>query len=441
MQICTSLSSDLEYNVQMNLTVRDTADPSTPNDIDPEHLIEPGILQILRWATLILWGSYTLALCDTLNQTPPDLFVVFNWGFFGLLLLILYRRRLQLRLGHRFLPLALILVSAGPILGDAAASWLFASYRIPLNETDLGPDRLHIWLMLPLLLVSLQYGLRMVATFTAGSVLIPLLLSLPPRAFYHGLPRQHLQQGIVRLIFYLVVGFIISRITTQQRQQRQELAIKNAELTQLTTSMEELTITRERNRLARELHDTLSHTLSAVNIQLKALETLMETDPPAAKSRVTQMQNLTRDGLNEARRALNELRAKPIEEFGLATALRRLAQHAAERGGFQIQIAMPLKFEGIPSQTEQQIYRIAEEAFNNIVRHAQAHRVELALNRRGNRLDLEIRDDGSGFDPENRPDGRYGMTGMQERARLIGGTLAFNSRPDEGTTVQLAVEL
>ena len=425
----------------MNLTVRETPDPTPLGDIDPEHLIEPGILQILRWATLTLWVVYTLALCDTINKNPPDLFVVFNWVFFGLLLLILYRRRLQVRLGNRFLPIALILVSAGPILGDAAASWLFAAYRVPMTETDLGPARLHVWLILPLLLVSLQYGLRMVATFTAGSVIIPLLLSIPPRAFYSGLPRQHLQQGAVRLILYLVVGFIISRITTQQREQRQELAIKNAELTKLTTSMEELTITRERNRLARELHDTLSHTLSAVNIQLKALEALMETDPAAAKTRVTQMQNLTRDGLNEARRALNELRSKPIEEFGLATALRRLAQQAAERGGFQIQIAMPLEFEGIPSQTEQQIYRIAEEAFNNIVRHAQAHRVDLAFERRGNRLNLEIKDDGIGFDQDNRPDGRYGMTGMQERARLINGSLSFMSQPNEGTTVQLTIDL
>lgn len=425
----------------MNLTVRETQGSTPPSDIDPEHLIEPGILQILRWATLILWIIYTLALCDTINQTPPDLFVVFNWVFFGLLLLILYRRRLQQRLGHRFLPIALILVSAGPILGDAAASWLFAVYKVPMNETELGPARLHVWLILPLLLVSLQYGIRMVATFTAGSVIIPLLLSIPPRAFYSGLPRQHLQQGAVRLILYLVVGFIISRITTQQREQRQELAIKNAELTELTTSMEELTITRERNRLARELHDTLSHTLSAVNIQLKALEAIMETDPAAAKTRVTQMQNLTRDGLNEARRALNELRSKPIEEFGLATALRRLTQQAAERGGFQIQIAMPLKFEGIPSQTEQQIYRIAEEAFNNIVRHAQARRVDLSLDRRGNRLNLEIKDDGLGFDLNDKPDGRYGMTGMQERARLIGGTLSFNSRPNEGTAVQLTTDL
>ncbi|MFT5195122.1 MAG: signal transduction histidine kinase [Cellvibrionaceae bacterium] len=425
----------------MNLTVSEPSESERPNSIDPEHLIEPGILQVLRWATLILWIIHTLTLCETVSKTPPDLFVIFNWLFFGLLLLILYRRRLQVRLGHRFLPIALILVSAGPILGDAAASWLYAANKVPIGETTLDPSRLHIWLILPLLLVSLQYGVKIVATFTAGTIIIPVLLAIPPARFYGGAVRQHLQQGVVRLVLYLLVGFIISRITTQQREQRQELAIKNGELTRLTTSLEDLTITRERNRLARELHDTLSHTLSAVNIQLKALETVMETDPAAAKNRVAQMQNLTRDGLNEARRALGELRAKPIEEFGLATALRRLAQQAAERGGFQIQIAMPLQFEGVPSQTEQQIYRIAEEAFNNIVRHAQARRVDLSFNRRGNRLTLEIKDDGVGFDLSNRPDSRYGVTGMQERARLIGGSLSFQSQSDAGTTIQLTVDL
>ncbi|MEM9775325.1 MAG: sensor histidine kinase [Chloroflexota bacterium] len=416
----------------------------TPPESTNEHheqLIEPGIMQVLRWSTTALWLIYAFGVCETLSVTPPDLFVILNFAFFSLLMLILFWRRLQMRLGRRFLPVALIIVSAGPILGDAAATYLYAYNRVPLNETDLDPSRLHIWLILPLLLVSLQYSMRTVAAFTVATVVLPIILAIPPSQFYDSAVRQHSRQGVVRLILYLLVGFIISRITSQQREQRQELAIKNAELTKLTTSMEDLTITRERNRLARELHDTLSHTLSAVNIQLKALETLMETDPDAAKSRVTQMQNLTRDGLNEARRALGELRAKPIEEFGLATALRRLAQQAAERGGFQVQIAMPLEFEGVPNQTEQQIYRIAEEAFNNIVRHAQARRVELSLQQQGSRLTLMIQDDGQGFDLENRPDGRYGMTGMRERARLIGGNLSFKSQPNAGTTVQLNVDI
>ncbi len=416
-------------------------DQGLPSGSHYEQMIEPGLLQVLRWSAVALTVIFGLVACEALSQRPLELFSIFNFISFSLLLLLLFWRRLQVRLGSRFLPIALVIVSLAPILGDAAATWFYAFRRVPIAETNLDPARLHIMLALPLLLVSLQYNIKTLIAFTAGSVILPILLAIPPNRFYNQAIEQHVQHGVVRFIIYLLVGFVIIRITSQQRQQRQELALKNAELTRLTTSMEDLTITRERNRLARELHDTLSHTLSAVNIQLKALETIMETDPAAAKSRVTQMQNLTRDGLNEARRALNELRAKPIEEFGLATALRRLAQNGSERGGFQIQIAMPLDFEGIPTQTEQQLYRIAEEAFNNIVRHAQARRVELSLEQRGRRLTLVIQDDGVGFDEHNKPDGRYGMTGMQERAKLIGGNLSFKSQPNGGTTVQLIVDL
>ncbi len=427
------------YEVQSEQPAEILEESNYPPDHD--QLIEPGLLQVLRWSAVALTVIFGLVACEALNQRPLELFSIFNFISFSLLLLLLFWRRLQLRLGSRFLPIALVIVSLAPILGDAAATWFYAFRRIPIGQTGLDPARLHIMLALPLLLVSLQYNVKTLITFTVASVILPILLAIPPNQFYDQAIQQHVQHGVVRLILYLVVGFVIIRITSQQRLQRQELAIKNAELTRLTTSMEDLTITRERNRLARELHDTLSHTLSAVNIQLKALETLMETDPEAAKSRVTQMQNLTRDGLNEARRALGELRAKPIEEFGLATALRRLAQQAAERGGFQIQIMMPLQFEGIPSQTEQQLYRIAEEAFNNIVRHAQARRVELSLEQRSRRLTLSIQDDGQGFDLDNRPGDRYGMTGMQERAKLIGGNLTFKSQPNAGTTVQLTVDV
>ena len=417
------------------------SDSAPSHDLDTLNLIEPGLLQVLRWSTIVFWVIYFLTVCEALNSRPLELFSIFNFVFFSALLIILYWRKLQVWLGHRFLPVALIIVSAAPILGDAAATWFYAYRKIPLAETDLDPARLHVMLILPLLLISLQYSMRTLTVFTAGTVLLPVLLAIPPSRFYANIVTQQFRQGVIRFLLYMLVGFIINRITRQQREQRQELAVKNAELSRLTTSVEELTITRERNRLARELHDTLSHTLSAVNIQLKALEALMETDPPAAKARVTQMQNLTRDGLNEARRALSELRAKPIEEFGLATALRRLSQQAAERGGFQTQIAMPMQIEGIPNETEQQIYRIAEEAFNNIVRHAQARRVDLTFERRGNRLTMMIQDDGLGFDAADRPDGRYGMIGMQERARLIGGNLSFDSQPNSGTTVQLIVDI
>jgi signal transduction histidine kinase len=400
--------------------------------------IEPGILPVFRLFMGVLWGLFTFGLCTASEQRAPDFFAWFSWIFTGILFLYLSWGWLRRQLGTLYLPIALTLASTWPVFADAADNVIRARQGLP-GAYD--PGRILVWLILPLLLVSAQYRMRTMLLFTVITSVLPVLLAFLTRVGATAI-RDYGSQGVVRLFLFTMVGYVIVRLTTAQRRQREELAEKNVQLAHYAATLEQLTISRERNRLARDLHDTLAHTLSAINVQLNALDVLWDSSPDGARQKLKQTQELTRSGLDEARRALHALRASPIDELGLALALQRTAQTAAERAGVELSLALSQQLSGVPPDIEQHLYRVAEEALNNIVRHARARHVGLALERTAAALTLTIRDDGSGFDPSQMPpDGHFGLVGMKERAALVNGSLEIQSQPGRGTIVQLSVPL
>ena len=254
----------------------------------------------------------------------------------------------------------------------------------------------------------------------------------------------------VTLVTMLLPGYLIAHLMTQQRQQRtalakaaEEQAHTNKQLVHYAASLEELTISRERNRLARELHDTLAHSLSAVTVQLGAVETLWNNSPDEAKAILIQADESARDGLDEARRALQALRASPLEDLGLVLALEALAKEAAARTNAKLHLELPgMSLTFLEPHIEQSVYRVAQEALENCVRHAEAKSVWVTLSHSEKQIQLNIQDDGQGFDQTHAvPFGHYGVAGMQERASVIGGTLQVKSSVEEGTTVQLVVPI
>jgi len=407
-----------------------------PTYSDPE--IEPGILPVFRLYMGVVWALYTLAVCASGQNAAVEYFDLFAWFITGALFLYLSWGWLRRRMGKNYLALALVFATLAPILADAIANVIRARQNLPENP-DSG--RLIVWLILPLLLVSAQYRLRTMLLFTVGTSLLPVLLAWMIGAS-DAVLRDYWSQGFVRLFLFSVTGYIVVRLNTAQRQQRAELAQKNAQLAHYAATLEQLTITRERNRLARDLHDTLAHTLSALNVQLNALDVLWESNPDAARQKLAQVQELTRSGLHESRRALQALRASPVDEMGLALALQQAAREAAERAGAELTLTLPPSLAALPPDVEQQLYRIAEEALNNVVRHARAKHLALALQQGEKALTLTIRDDGAGFDPKQpSPNGHYGIAGMRERAALVNGALQVESQPAKGTTIRLTVPL
>ena len=200
----------------------------------------------------------------------------------------------------------------------------------------------------------------------------------------------------------------------------------------------------ERNLLAREIHDTLAQGLAALTLQLEVADSLAAAGGDARMSDVVARSlALARATLEEARRSVLDLRAAPLGGLTLPDALRELAASHREQVAPEIEVEV----EGLdgdralPPAIEAGVYRIAQQALANAVRHARARRVVLRLSRTRGALELGVRDDGAGFDLAAVPPGRFGLVGMSERARLLGGTLAVESAPGAGTHVHARVPL
>jgi two-component system NarL family sensor kinase len=199
----------------------------------------------------------------------------------------------------------------------------------------------------------------------------------------------------------------------------------------------------ERYRLAREIHDTLGQGLAAILLRLESVDALLESGagPERVRQAVGQTLQMARTSLEEARRSVLDLRAAPLEGRSLAEALAALAEGASERGGPRVSFEATGGGRPLPVRVEASLYRIAQEAVINAVRHADAGRVEVRLVATPDRVRLTVEDDGRGFDPSQVPKGHYGLTGLNERARLLDGHMKLESSPGAGTRLEVVVPL
>ncbi len=296
-------------------------------------------------------------------------------------------------------------------------------------------------LLIVLILIVWQYGWRYVIVFSGGIAVFSLGLHL--YFFRPGGPSllPPVFVLVIQTITFLVVGYFIDVLVQQLRQQNESLEHANAQLLDHAATLEELTISRERNRMARELHDTLAHTLSALSVQLETVKAYWEVDPAVVQPMLDKALTATRSGLQETRRALKSLRASPLDDLGLALALRQLATETAQRANLQLDLSVPEHLPSLTPAVEQCIYRVTQEATANVIHHANARRlmVHLAFN---GEVSLRVSDDGCGFDPQEAESaGHFGLSGMRERAQLVGGDLSISSQPGEGTTIQLTIAL
>jgi signal transduction histidine kinase len=215
------------------------------------------------------------------------------------------------------------------------------------------------------------------------------------------------------------------------------VAMENARLHERSR---ELSIVEERNRLARELHDSLVQKLFGVVLAAQSASTLLERDADEARVQVDRLGELARDAIAELRSLVFQLRPAAIEADGLAAALRKHVDVLRRVHGGAIQAELAGEPRRRPGADEE-VFRIAQEALHNAVRHAHAARVVVRLEENAERLHLTVTDDGVGFDPAA-PELRarnLGLTSMEERARDLGGRLEIESRPGAGTRIELEV--
>jgi two-component system, NarL family, sensor histidine kinase DevS len=195
----------------------------------------------------------------------------------------------------------------------------------------------------------------------------------------------------------------------------------------------------ERARLARELHDETGQALTSILLGLKSLDERAVDDEGHAA--VAELRELVVSTLQDVRRLAVELRPAALDDFGLVPAIERLRDLVEEQSGLSVDVQSNLADQRLPPESETALYRIVQEAFTNVLKHATATRVSLRLHQGDGSVTLTVHDDGKGFDPENVRDGSFGLVGMRERAGLLGGRLTIESSEDAGTMLKAEIPL
>jgi two-component system NarL family sensor kinase len=199
----------------------------------------------------------------------------------------------------------------------------------------------------------------------------------------------------------------------------------------------------ERNRLAREIHDTLAQGLAGITLHLETADALLEVDadPVRIRRTVSQALALARASLEEARRSVLDLRPAPLEGRSLREALQGLVKTISVDPAPRIEVAIQGEQVALPARLEASLFRLAQEALTNILRHAQARHARLQLSYSPEEIQLLVEDDGVGFDPEMVPPGRFGLVGMNERVKMLGGNLKLDSSPGQGTRIEASLPI
>lgn len=207
-------------------------------------------------------------------------------------------------------------------------------------------------------------------------------------------------------------------------------------------AIEERVTFEERQRLARDLHDSIQQTLYSIVMQTKAAELAVRkpgASPQVAEMYLHRLQELSQGAFAQMRALVFELRPGALQDEGLVSAIRKQAQGIAAREGIEITVEAPDEGMGLDAPIEDALYRILQESLHNVTKHAAADRIDVVLCAPGERADglvIEVADDGRGFDPGVVPAGHLGLASMAQRAEALGGRIEVVSRPGSGTRVR-----
>jgi signal transduction histidine kinase len=234
----------------------------------------------------------------------------------------------------------------------------------------------------------------------------------------------------------IVFVVVFTRVAASEREARRELAEANTRLRERAAQIEDLAITKERNRLAREIHDSLGHYLTVVNVQISAAQTILDHDRTRALDHLTKAQTLTQEGLAEVRHSVAALRASPTESRPLPEALAQLAEQW-NAAGLRVKFAVAGTIRPLTPQANLTLYRAAQEALTNVGKHAHATSVDLYLDYQDERLVLlQITDDGLG---STNSEGGFGLLGVRERVQLLSGAVRVRTEAGKGFSLQVSL--
>jgi signal transduction histidine kinase len=240
----------------------------------------------------------------------------------------------------------------------------------------------------------------------------------------------------------VILGFWITNIINQSSQRRQLIEQLEEAQAELAAAERREGILEERQRLAREIHDTLAQGFTSIVMHLEAAEGAL-SEPEITQKHIDRARSTARSSLEQARRVVRDLRPDSLEKHSLPEAIERAALHWSEETGIPVAVSATGDPLPLHPNIEVTLLRAAQEALHNIRKHAQATAAQLTLSYMGDVVILDVQDDGVGLDGVGPPplSGGYGLQAMRERVEACGGTLTLESDPGEGTTVTVTIPL
>jgi len=258
-----------------------------------------------------------------------------------------------------------------------------------------------------------------------------IVLSLPPWNIHSDLTVS----GLIRIVTFVLTSTVISGLTEALHHTTNEW--RRAE------QDKETQILQERNRLAREIHDTLAQGLTGIIVQLQVAEDALLDDPEEAREYLRRAENLARESLAEARQSVHSLRPDILNRRGLPLAFAHYIEQMAVSNGVRIDLTvegLPPSAGGLPADLENNLLRIGLEALTNAIKHAHASQIRVALSFARDEIRLSVKDDGRGFSLADAPsEGGFGLTTMRERAERIDGQFQLQTEPGQGTEIVVVV--
>jgi signal transduction histidine kinase len=220
------------------------------------------------------------------------------------------------------------------------------------------------------------------------------------------------------------------------------VAVRTREVERLAGESRYAAIVRERLQIARDLHDTLAHSMMAMLSEVRLLRKLQVHDPNSLPGELARAEEVAHEGLNEARSAIKQMRGNSVRDIGLGPALSKAIERFENRTGLSVEFSSDGEAARFGDERAEVIFRMTEEALRNIERHAGASRINIGLHsENGTRLKLLIEDDGVGFDARAARPGHFGLIGLREQARLINADLEIDSKPNHGTRLTILLRI
>ena len=245
------------------------------------------------------------------------------------------------------------------------------------------------------------------------------------QSWFTGMESLMVCLNILLFVLYMILLFTSQKDENERiRKLNEQLNQANDQLRDYAVNMERMAQMRERNRLAREIHDTLGHTLTGIIMGADAGLALLDVAPEESRKRIQVVAQTARNGLTDVRRSIKALRPDTLERYSLAEALEGLVENFRLTTSAQITYCQEAGELNLDSDEEDALYRVVQEGMTNAVRHGKADRIEIRITRAGDIVTVIIRDNGTGCD---RTEEGFGLRHMRERLEMLGGTLSYGN--------------